>query len=219
MKFKQKLKNLLKRILPLTARKQREAEANLIREISSVKNEILSLQGELSSLRSLLSEANGRKTTICLEGDDSIMMNLQELQTVVTNKLPVKIILINNAGYHSIRQTQNNLFSEHCKVGIGPESGDLSFPEFKNIASAFGLPYFEAHSNAEVATSFECMMRKDGCAMLEIFVSTDQIFEPKNSVRRLDDGTFVSAPLEYLAPFLPRDEFANPERNKAEKDS
>ena len=152
--------------------------------------------------------ANNRKTTICLEGDGSIMMNLQELQTVVTNKLPVKIILINNAGYHSIRQTQNNLFSEHCKVGIGPESGDLSFPSFKKICSAFGIPYFEAHSNSEIATAFECAMRKEGCALCEIFVSTEQIFEPKNSARRLEDGTIVSAPLEDLAPFLPREELA-----------
>ena len=74
--------------------------------------------------------ATGKKMTICLEGDGSIMMNLQELQTVLTNQLPIKIFVINNQGYHSIRQTQNNLFKEHCKIGIGPESGDLSFPDF-----------------------------------------------------------------------------------------
>ena len=150
--------------------------------------------------------ANGKKTTVCLEGDGSIMMNLQELQTVVTNKLPVKIILINNEGYHSIRQTQNNLFSKHCKVGIGPESGDLSFPEFRKLASAFGIPYFEAHSNIEVASEFEKLICDESPAILEIFVSTEQIFEPKNSARRLDDGTIVSAPLEDLSPFLPREE-------------
>ncbi len=66
--------------------------------------------------------ANDRKDTICIEGDGSIMMNLQELQTVLTNKLPIKLFLINNQGYHSIRQTQNNLFSNHCKVGIGPRA-------------------------------------------------------------------------------------------------
>lgn len=152
--------------------------------------------------------ANGKKTTVCLEGDGSIMMNLQELQTVVTNKLPVKIILINNEGYHSIRQTQNNLFSNHCKVGIGPESGDLSFPEFRKLASAFGIPYFEAHSNIEVANEFEKLICDESPAILEIFVSTEQIFEPKNSARRLDDGTIVSAPLEDLSPFLPREELA-----------
>ncbi|MBO4727026.1 MAG: thiamine pyrophosphate-binding protein [Spirochaetaceae bacterium] len=150
--------------------------------------------------------ANNRKTTICLEGDGSIMMNLQELQTIVTNRLPIKIILINNQGYHSIRQTQSNLFANHCKVGIGVESGDLSFPEFKKIAAAFGIPYFEAHSNAEVKTAFENVMQEQSFAMCEIFVSTTQFFEPKNSARRLEDGTLVSAPLEDLAPFLSREE-------------
>ena len=150
--------------------------------------------------------ANSRKTTICLEGDGSIMMNLQELQTVVTNNLPVKIILINNEGYHSIRQTQNNLFLTHCKIGIGPESNDLSFPEYKKIASAFGLPYYEAHSNDEVESEFAKIMAEKSFAILEIFVSKEQIFEPKNSARRLEDGTIVSPPLEDLAPFLSREE-------------
>lgn len=92
----------------------------------------------------------GCRNTICLEGDGSIMMNLQELQTVLTNQLPIKLFLINNNGYHSIRITQSNLFREHCKIGIGPESNDLSFPEFKKIAEAFGFPYYSAHSNAEM---------------------------------------------------------------------
>ena len=61
--------------------------------------------------------AADKRETICIEGDGSIMMNLQELQTIITNRLPIKIFLINNEGYHSIRQTQNNLFGEHTKVG------------------------------------------------------------------------------------------------------
>ena len=77
-------------------------------------------------------------------------MNLQELQTVLTNRLPIKLFLINNNGYHSIRITQNNLFKEHSKIGIGPESGDLSFPEFKKIAEAFGYSYYCASSNKEM---------------------------------------------------------------------
>ena len=66
------------------------------------------------------------------------MMNLQELQTILTNELPIKIFMINNNGYHSIRQTQNNLFKNHSKVGIGPESNDLSFPDFGKLAEATG---------------------------------------------------------------------------------
>lgn len=148
-----------------------------------------------------------KKTTICLEGDGSIMMNLQELQTIITNKLPIKIFLINNDGYHSIRQTQNNLFKEHCKVGIGPESGDLSFPDFEKLATAFGYPYYKANSNKDMKKAVDATLEVDGPAFCEIFVSTVQNFEPKSSTKRLEDGTLVSPPLEDLAPFLDRDEF------------
>ena len=148
----------------------------------------------------------GRRNTICLEGDGSIMMNLQELQTIITNKLPIKIFLINNSGYHSIRITQSNLFSEHTKVGIGPESNDLSFPEYKKIAEAFGYPYFCAHSNAEMMKIVDEVLKIDGPVFTEIFTDTKQVWEPKSSTKRLEDGTLVSPPLEDLAPFLPREE-------------
>lgn len=150
--------------------------------------------------------ASGKKTTICLEGDGSIMMNLQELQTILTNKLPIKIFLINNEGYHSIRQTQNNLFAEHCKVGIGPESKDLSFPNFKKLSEAFGYTYLEAHSNEEMKKMVDKALAVDGAVFCEVFVSPMQNFEPKSATKRLEDGTLVSPPLEDLAPFLPKEE-------------
>ena len=147
----------------------------------------------------------GRRTTICLEGDGSIMMNLQELQTILTNKLPIKIFLINNNGYHSIRITQTNLFNKNF-VGIGEESGDLSFPEFRKIAEAFGYRYFCAHSNAEMKRVVDEVLALDGPVFCEIFTDTVQVWEPKSSTKRLADGTLVSPPLEDLAPFLPREE-------------
>ena len=147
-----------------------------------------------------------RKGTICLEGDGSIMMNLQELQTIISNHLPIKIFLINNNGYHSIRITQTNLFGHHTKVGIGPESGDLSFPEFKKIAEAFGYPYYSAHSNAEMKAVVDTVLKLEGPVFTEIFTDTKQVWEPKSSTKRLEDGTLVSPPLEDLAPFLPREE-------------
>lgn len=148
----------------------------------------------------------GRKETICLEGDGSIMMNLQELQTILTNKLPIKIFLINNSGYHSIRITQSNLFGHHCKVGIGVESGDLSFPEFKKIVEAFGYPYYCAGSNADMKKVVDEVLALEGPVFCEIFTDTVQVWEPKSSTKRLEDGTLVSPPLEDLAPFLPREE-------------
>lgn len=146
-----------------------------------------------------------RKDTICLEGDGSIMMNLQELQTVLTNKLPIKLFLINNNGYHSIRITQTNLFSKNF-VGIGEESGDLSFPEFEKIAKAFGYKYLSASSNADMKKVVDEALSTDGPVFVEIFTDTKQVWEPKSATKRLEDGTLVSPPLEDLAPFLPKEE-------------
>lgn len=150
--------------------------------------------------------ANNNTRTICIEGDGSIMMNLQELQTIITNKLPINIYLINNQGYHSIRQTQNNLFKDHTKVGIGEESNDLSFPNYKKIADAFGYKYYSATSNKEMKQVIDKTLNEQGPLFCEIFVSTDQLFEPKSATKRLDDGTLVSPPLEDLYPFLEREE-------------
>ena len=133
------------------------------------------------------------------------MMNLQELQTILTSQLPVKIFLINNSGYHSIRITQTNLFNRNF-VGIGPQSGDLSFPEFRKIAEAFGYRYFCARSNAEMKAVVDEVLALDGPVFTEIFTDTKQVWEPKSSTKRLEDGTLVSPPLEDLAPFLPREE-------------
>ena len=150
--------------------------------------------------------SSGKKETICLEGDGSIMMNLQELQTIITNKLPVKIFLINNAGYHSIRITQNNIFSEYSKVGIGPESGDLAFPSFEKIADAFGYKYFRISKGEELDSKLLEALSDKGPLFCEVFTDTTQVWEPKSSARRNPDGTLDSPPLEDLAPFLPREE-------------
>lgn len=150
--------------------------------------------------------ASGKKETICLTGDGSIQMNLQELQTIVFHKLPIKIFVVNNQGYHSMRQTEGNLFPEYTKVGVGPESGDLSFPEMKKLAAAYGIPYLSASSNKELPAVIDQTLKTEGFAMCEVFVDINQKFEPKSATRRLEDGTLVSPPLEDLAPFLPREE-------------
>lgn len=150
--------------------------------------------------------AIGKKNTICLTGDGSIQMNLQELQTIVFHKLPIKIFVVNNQGYHSMRQTEGNLFPEYTKVGVGPESGDLSFPDMEKIATAYGIPYMSAKSNAELPEVIDKMINIDGYAMCEVFVDVNQKFEPKSATKKLPDGTLISPPLEDLAPFLPREE-------------
>ncbi len=150
--------------------------------------------------------ANGLKETYCITGDGSIQMNLQELQTIVFHKLPIKILIINNAGYHSMRLTQRGLFKESTTVGVGPESGDLSFPEMSRIAEAYRIPYMSASSNVEIPEKLREFVAQDGCAMFEVFVDSDQAFEPKPSAMKRADGSLFSPPLEDLAPFLPKEE-------------
>ncbi len=146
------------------------------------------------------------KDIILVTGDGSIQMNIQELQTIIHHKMPIKIFIINNEGYHSIRQTQTNLFEKHF-VGIGPESGDLSFPDMSKLAPAYGYPYVRCDGNEELAEKLDEVLAMDGPVICEIMVSTEQKFEPKSATKRLEDGTLVSPPLEDLGPFLDRDEF------------
>lgn len=150
--------------------------------------------------------ANNKCETYCLAGDGSITMNLQDLQTIVFHKLPVKIFVINNQGYHSIRQSQRNLFKEFSECGVGPESGDLSFPDMHKISDAFGIPYSSIHNNKEMTEKLSAFLNISGFALCEIFVDTNQVFEPKPSTMKRADGTLFSPPLEDLAPFLPKEE-------------
>ena len=146
------------------------------------------------------------KEIICVSGDGSIQMNLQELQTIVYHKLPIKIFVINNDGYHSMRQTESNLFPEHSKFGVGPnDSFDLSFPSMKKIAKAYDIPYYCIKNNKEMG-KLDKILESEGYCLTEIFVDTTQNFEPKSATKKMDDGTLISPPLEDLAPFLPREE-------------
>lgn len=149
--------------------------------------------------------ANNRKNVVCIAGDGSIQMNLQELQTIVTNKLPIKIVVINNEGYQQIRVTQTNLFKANF-VGVGPVSGDLGFPDFEKLAYAYGVPYKACKQKEEVAEAIEWMNEEMGYCMLEVYCDTSQFFEPKSATKKLEDGSLYSPPLEDLAPFLEREE-------------
>lgn len=148
---------------------------------------------------------------LVLTGDGSIQMNLQELQTIISHQLPIKIFVINNGGYHSIRQTQTNLFRGEPLVGIGVDSGmggvqDLSFPDMERIAHAYGFPFIRAHHNEELHDAVAETLATDGPAICEIMVTLTQQFLPKSAAKRLPDGSIISPPLEDLAPYLPDEE-------------
>ena len=148
--------------------------------------------------------ARGGKRVICIDGDGSFQMNLQELQTVVYNRLNLKILYLNNNGYHSIRQTQQNLFKGRPLVGVCDGNG-LSFPQAERLAYAYDIPFIRVACESDVKKLLE-KMKDDGPLFAEIVVDERQFFAPKAASKRLPDGTMVSAPLEDMAPFLPREE-------------
>jgi len=148
-----------------------------------------------------------QKKIICLAGDGSLMMNLQELQTVIGYKLPIKIIVINNNGYHSIRQTQQAYFPDNL-FGIGPEDG-VTLPNFVELGKAFKINSIAVRSMADWKSSVvQDLLSNEGPALIDLFVDPDVPFSPKLASRKLEDGTMVSPSLEDMAPFLSREELA-----------
>ena len=144
--------------------------------------------------------ANNFNDTICIEGDGSIQMNIQELASVKYHKLPLKIFIFSNEGYHSIRQTQSKYFPDNI-TGCGPESG-LIFPDFKNIAKAYGLSYEIIDSKKSLYDKLKKVLHSKEPIICEIILDKNQEFEPKASSKLYSDGTMKSAPLYDLFPFL-----------------
>ena len=149
--------------------------------------------------------ANDCKNTVCFAGDGSIMMNLQELQTIKHHNLPIKIFLLNNDGYISIKQTQNNFF-EGRNTGAGTNSG-VTTPDFIKIGNAFGIESFRITNPKDIDNYIEKMLISEKPMICEVVVDPDYIFTPKLSSRKLDDGTMISPSLEDMYPFLDRKEF------------
>lgn len=148
----------------------------------------------------------GMKNTVCIDGDGSFQMNMQELQTVVQNELPIKIIILNNNGYHSIRQTQTNLFKGRELVGVSQSNG-ISFPDLEKLSYAYGIPYVRIASVDDCGSKLEDALTANGPIVIEAVVDEKQNFEPKLSSKVLPDGTMVSPPIDDMYPFLEREEY------------
>lgn len=149
-------------------------------------------------------KASGDKPIVCLAGDGSIMMNLQELQTIVGNQLPIKIFILNNSGYVSIFQTHRNFFGG-VEVGGGPKSG-VTFPDFGRLSEAFGLPYRRCSNHQEMTQAIADTLDVVGPAVCEIMLDENVSFAPKLGAKQWPDGRITSPALEDLSPFLSREE-------------
>jgi len=145
------------------------------------------------------------KRVICVDGDGSFQMNIQELQTVVYNRLNIKIFIMNNNGYHSIRQTQTNLFTPPL-VGVCDGNG-LSFPDLEKLSAAYGIRYVRISDSSEVTSKTLEAISGNDPVLCEVVLSDKQTFSPKLSSKVLPDGRIVSPPIDDMFPFLEREEF------------
>lgn len=150
--------------------------------------------------------ASGGKRIVCIAGDGSLQMNLQELQTIVGNKFPIKLFVLNNDGYLSMKQTQQNFFNGRL-YGCDPSSG-VTFPDFEKLAFAYGIPYRNSRSHADLREKIRSTLDSQGPQMCELFLDLTQVFAPKLASRQLPDGRMVSPAPEDMFPFLSREELA-----------
>lgn len=143
---------------------------------------------------------------VCFEGDGSIQMNLQELQTLVNYRLPIKLFVYNNGGYLSIKTTQRSFFEGRF---VGSEAGSgVILPSFEKLAAAFGLPYFKLPNNQMLDAELPRIFATSGPVFIEVMLDPFEKLGPKAASKQLPDGTMISLPLEDMAPFLPREELA-----------
>jgi len=149
--------------------------------------------------------AHHGKEVYCITGDGSIQMNLQELQTIVHNKLPAKIIVFNNNGYLLIRHTQKN-FMDGRFIGESTDTG-VSFPDMKKIAKAYGIPFIRISKLSELDRKLTTLMKHEGNVICEVMTPPNQLLIPRVASKKLDDGTMISMPYDDMFPFLSRNEY------------
>ena len=160
------------------------------------------------TLPACIGVANASKNkldVVGITGDGSFQTNIQELQTIKHHKYPIKIFVLNNEGYLSIRTTQRKFFNDRF-VGTDEASG-ISFPEVEDIAIAYGIKYFSLKTNKEVENNIDDVLNYDGPLICEITCRKWDKVLPTISAKKLPDGRMVSKPLEDMFPFLTREEF------------
>lgn len=143
---------------------------------------------------------SSKQQVICVTGDGSIMMNLQELQTIKHKNLPIKIVIFENQGYGAIRQTCKNFFNG-AEFGCSPESG-VSCPDFQKIADSFGYKYNCCTSNDQIEEMLQWLQAEEGQCILEIKQQLDDPVLPKLMSKLDSEGKMTSPKLHDMYPFV-----------------
>jgi len=141
---------------------------------------------------------SSRRRVICFAGDGSLQMNIQELQTLKTTALNVIIVVLNNGGYLSIRQTHENFFGK--VIGATPASG-VEFPNFTAVARAYGVQAATIQDASDLQ-ELDRLMLQDGPLLLNVMVDPQQEFAPRIKSRVDENGKFVTPALDDMHPFL-----------------
>jgi len=150
--------------------------------------------------------ALSRQPIVAIESDGSLMMNVQELQTIKTLNLPIKLFIFNNAGYASIRSTQRNYF-EGRYVGTGPES-KLGFPDILDLAKVYGIEAFQIRDAKDLTSGVRFALNHSGPLIVDVRIKADEALWPKSAALPQPDGSMRSMPLEDMSPLLSREEFS-----------
>lgn len=149
--------------------------------------------------------ASRGRDVYCVTGDGSIQMNLQELETIAHNKLPIKIVILNNNGYLLIRHSQNN-FMDGRLIGESPTTG-VSFPDMEKISAAYGIPFVRISNLTELNEKLDIVTSHVGPLICEVMTPSNQLLIPRVASKALADGSMVSMPYDDMFPFLPREEY------------
>jgi len=151
--------------------------------------------------------ASDKRRTICIDGDGGFQMNIQELETVKRLNLPIKMFVLDNSGYGSIRSTQK-IYFDNFLVASDSSSG-LTFPKLAKIAEAYSIPFFEINDSHDIRKKIVLVLDMDGPVICCVKVPSSQFTAPRISSRQNPNGIIVSSPMEDLWPFLDREEFAD----------
>lgn len=138
----------------------------------------------------------GKDELILIEGDGSFHLNIHELQTIKHHNLPIKILLLNNNGYNSIKITQKSMMKGRIAAST-PETG-VSFPNFEKIIKAYGLPYMSIKNHKDIDHYVRYFLNQIGPLICEVFLDPEELHEPKVSAKVLDDGTIIPGSLEDI---------------------
>jgi acetolactate synthase I/II/III large subunit len=148
---------------------------------------------------------SGRKQTILVDGDGGFQFNIQELETVHRLNLPVKLFVLNNDGYASIRASQKAYFGE-AQIGADAATG-LTVPDLTKIANSYGIPAVVIQDQTNLREEVRRALAMEGPVVIDVRVIPDEVRAPRLQSYQKPDGSFVSKPLEDLFPFLSREEF------------